>query len=109
MAIDAAKLAEQMAQAFLSVLQKKVSGITEYASSEAQKLAQTLVMIENLKASGAISEEQAKVYLQMQKSATRVVFLAIEGLGILAVEAAINAAMDVIKETVNTTLGFVLI
>lgn len=109
MAIDAGKIAQEMAKAFLLALQKDFPGITDYAASEAQKLAQTFVMIENLKVSGKINEDQAKVYLDIQKSATRVVFLTIEGLGLLAVEAALNAALDVIKQTVNTALGFVLI
>jgi hypothetical protein len=37
------------------------------------------------------------------------VLLTIEGLGIIAVEQAINAAMDVLKKTVNTALDFSLI
>jgi hypothetical protein len=37
------------------------------------------------------------------------VLLTVEGLGLLAVEQAINAALRVVKDTVNTALGFVLV
>jgi hypothetical protein len=37
------------------------------------------------------------------------VLLAIQGLGLLSVEAAINAALNVVKNTVNTAVGFALI
>jgi hypothetical protein len=35
--------------------------------------------------------------------------LTLEGLGVLAVEAAINAALSVVKETVNGALDFALL
>jgi hypothetical protein len=39
----------------------------------------------------------------------RIVLLTIEGLGILAVEAAINAAIDVVRSSVNTALGWAIL
>ena len=63
-------------------------------------------MISQLKLEGKINEEQAKLYIEIQKSSVRIVLLTIEGLGILAVEAAINAALDIVKTTVNKTIGW---
>ena len=37
------------------------------------------------------------------------VLLTIEGLGIVAVQNAINSALDVVKDTVNKAIGFGLI
>ena len=37
------------------------------------------------------------------------VLLTIEGLGIVAVQNAINAALSVVKDTVNTAIGFTLL
>ncbi|HKZ47063.1 MAG TPA: hypothetical protein VJ202_06760 [Thermodesulfobacteriota bacterium] len=34
------------------------------------------------------------------------VFLTVEGLGIIAVEEAINAAMAVVRSTINTAIGW---
>jgi hypothetical protein len=58
---------------------------------------------------GKITEEQAKLYVEIQKSSTRVVLLIIEGLGILANESAINTAIDIVKSTVNTAIGWAIL
>jgi hypothetical protein len=45
----------------------------------------------------------------MQKLASQNVLLTLQGLSLLAVEAAINAALGVIKTAVNTAIGFALL
>lgn len=80
-----------------------------YAESEARKLAQTLVMIEKLKAADKITKKQADILLDMQRQTSRVVLLTIEGLSLLAAEAAINAAIKSIRDTVNEAIGWKLI
>lgn len=98
-----------MASVFTKTLREKTPDIKNYAESESQKLAQSLVMIEQLAATGKIDEYEAKLHLDIQKNATRMVFLTIEGLGVLAVEQAINAALAAVKDAVNTALGFALL
>lgn len=109
MSLDATKLGKDILAAFNSALADKWPDIKEYSEAEAKKLAQTLVMIEVLKASGKINKEQAALHLEMQKNAARTVLMTIDGLGILAAEAAISAALNVVKDTVNTTIGFTLL
>ncbi|MBT3880312.1 MAG: hypothetical protein HON76_05330 [Candidatus Scalindua sp.] len=109
MSIDVADIAAKMLEAFKGQLTKKWPEVKVYAETEARKLAETLVMIEKLKLAGEITDEQAKLQLQIQKNACRTVFLAIEGLGIIAVEQAINAALGVLKDAINTALKFPLI
>ncbi len=109
MALSASKLGKEILVAFRGSLTEKWPDIKEYGEAEAKKLAQALVMIEALKVSGKINEEQATLHLEIQKNACRTVLLTIEGLGILAVEAAINAALVVVKDAVNTALGFALL
>lgn len=109
MSLNASQLGKDILAAFKGALTDKWPDIKEYGEAEAKKLAQTLVMIEALKVSGKINEEQATLHLEIQKNATRTVLLTLEGLGILAVEAAINAALNVVKEAVNTAVGFVLL
>ena len=109
MALDLGELAAKMFEAFKGTLTDKWPEIKDYAESESKKLAESLIMIEKLVITNQINEDQAKLYLDIQKNATRTVLLAIEGLGIIAVEQAINAAMDVLKDTVNTALGITLI
>lgn len=109
MSLNAAELGKNIVAAFKGALTEKWPDIREYGEAEAKKLAQTLVMIETLKASGKINEEQAALHIDIQKNATRIVLLTLEGLGILAVEGAINAALNVVKESVNTAVGFALL
>lgn len=108
MSLNASQLGKDILVAFKGSLASKWPDIKEYGEAEAKKLAQTLVMIEALKNSGKINEEQAALHLEIQKNATRTVLLTLEGLGILAVEAAINAALNVVKDAVNTAVGFAL-
>jgi hypothetical protein len=109
MSIDVSQLASSMASAFIIVLKDKAPDIKIYAENEAKKLAHTLVMIEELYLSNKIDQDEVKLHLDIQKNSTRIVFLTIEGLGILAVEQAINAALAVVKESVNEAIGFALL
>ncbi|TCJ12325.1 hypothetical protein EZJ19_12355 [Parasulfuritortus cantonensis] len=109
MSLNSTQLGKNILAAFKTVFAKKWPEIKEYGQAEAKKLAQTLVMIEALKAAGKINEEQARLHLEIQKNATRTVMLTLEGLGILAVEAALNAGLATIKDAVNTAVGFTLV
>jgi hypothetical protein len=109
MALDIGALAQSILGAFRGVLDQKWPTIKDYASGEATKLAHTLAQIETLKATNQISEAEASVLLQMQKNSTRSVLLTVEGMGLLLVEQAINAALDAVRGAVNTALGFALL
>ncbi len=80
-----------------------------YAESEAKKIAETVKMLAALSAAGKISKSAAKLHLRIQKNAARTVLLAVEGLTLLTVESAINAAIRAIKKVVNEGIGFSLI
>ena len=108
-AIDAQALTKQMFDAAFGVLKGKVPTMGGYVQGECAKIAQTVTTIEAELQSGQISQAQAAILLDMQKSATRSVLLSAEGLGALAVEQAINAALNVVRPIVNAALGFALI
>ncbi|WP_417915690.1 hypothetical protein [Candidatus Electronema sp. JM] len=107
--LDIATLAKNMLASMQVTLKNKWPEVKEYAESETKKLAETLILIKRLEIEGKVTPEQLRLHLEMQKNATRAVLLTIEGLGILAVEAAINAALNVVKDAVNTALGFTLL
>jgi hypothetical protein len=109
MTIDASALTKQMSDSAFAILKGKAPSIGGYVQGECAKIAQTFVTIEAGVQAGEISQEEAAVLLDMQRSATRTVLLSAEGLGMLAVEQAINAALDVVKSAVNGALGFALI
>jgi hypothetical protein len=109
MALDVGTLASQMLGAALPILQKDTQDAKSFATTEFTKIAQTIASIAEQLAGGEINQAQAVLYLNMQKNASQTVLLSLQGLGLLAVEAAINAALGVIKTTVNTAVGFALI
>src|SRR5262249_1486795 len=109
MALDIEQLAKDMLAAALPLLGKAGQDAASFAKVEFSKIAQSIVAIGEDLAAKRINQEQAELLLDMQKLASRNVLLTIEGLGLLAVEAALNAALDVVKKAVNTALGFVLI
>jgi hypothetical protein len=109
MAIDTRALAQAFARAFLGVLKKRGPAVVALAKSEAVKFARSIATIESLRAGGLISEEEAQLQLEIQRSASRAVFTATRGVSIVMAEQAINAGLDVAKAAVNGALGFPLI
>ncbi|HEY3489584.1 MAG TPA: hypothetical protein VGK27_05610 [Candidatus Deferrimicrobiaceae bacterium] len=109
MALNFDKIGKDMGAALLGSLKDKAPDIETYAKSEGVKMAQCLATITSLFATGAITQEEASIQLDIQKQAVRSILLTIEGLGSLAVEAAITAALGVAKGAVNTALKFPLI
>ena len=107
--INIEELLGNMINAASSELGAKWPAAKDYAESEFKKIGESILFIEAQYVLGKISDIQARLHLELQKQASKTVLLAIEGLGILAVEAAINAALSVLKDTVNTSLGFVLL
>lgn len=104
--IDFAKLVTDMLAAAKGQLKAHWDDAKPYAEKEFKAFAENIQLIAELKLKGKINEAQAKLYVDIQKSSIRIVLLTIEGLGILAVEAAINAAIDVVRNTVNTAIGW---
>jgi hypothetical protein len=107
--IDVQQLVTDMLKAAQGVLVQRWPQVKEYAEREFKKIGEAIASIEAQRALNQMSEEKARLHLEMQKNAAKTVLLTIEGLGSLAVEAAINAALDVVKTTVNSALGFALI
>jgi lipopolysaccharide biosynthesis regulator YciM len=109
MSLDVGELASQMFEAFKEKLSNKWPVVKDYAEVESKKLAENFVMIEKLKLTGEITEAQAKLHHEIQRNASSTVLLTLEGLELVAVEEAVNAAMEVLKETVNGALDFALL
>lgn len=107
--IDVQQILTGMLGAAQSVFGEKWPSVKDYAEAEFEKLARTLVQIELLKQRNQISEGEASVLFEMQKNTARAVMLTLEGMSLLLVEGAINAALGVVRDAVNTALGFVLI
>jgi hypothetical protein len=107
--INVQQIFTSMVGAASGVFDKKWPVIKDFAEAEFEKLARTFAQIESLKLSGQISEAEASVLFEMQKNTARAVMLALEGMSLLLVEAAINAALAAVKDIINTALGFALL
>jgi len=107
--LDVQELLKAMLEAAQGEFSEKWPTIKDFAKSELEKVASTLVQIGKLKATEQITEGEAKILLEMQKNTARTVMLTLEGMGLLLVEAAINSALAVVKDTVNRAVGFVLV
>ncbi len=102
-------LGEKMFDAAKSSLGSKFVSVKSYWQAESEKLAITLRMIIESCAADEISRAEAKILLNQQKVATSAVLTAIEGMSAVAVQAALNAALKVVKDLVNTKIGFSLL
>ncbi len=102
-------LVQDMINAAAGVCGQKWPLIREYAETEYKKYCETIQNIKRMHDEGMIDEEESRLLLDIQKSAMRSVLLCVEGMGILMVEQAINAAINSIKSVVNTAIGFVLL
>jgi hypothetical protein len=80
-----------------------------FAEPELGRLAQVLVEIGKLAATGEITDVEARSLFEIHKNTTKTVILTVKGLGLLAVENAINAALGAVRGVVNGAIGFALI
>ena len=105
MKLNTDALLKSMLNAAAGQLKKKGATAKAYAKNEFRKILEEAVHLGELKAAGKISEDEAKFLMDLQRNAARSVMLTVEGLGILAVEAAINAALAAVRDSVNTAIG----
>ena len=109
MALNVGQLTKQMLDAAKPILVDFWKETKPFAEKEFRAFAQNLVMIEKLKLTNKISKEAAALHVDIQKNSLRTVLLTIQGLGVLAVEKAIMAAIDVIRGSVNKIIGWNLL
>jgi hypothetical protein len=107
--IKVEKILPDMIAAAKGELDKKWPIIKDYAEVELKKMSLTLALIETLTLTKKIDEGEASVMLEMQKNTARAFMLTMEGMSLILVEAAINAALKTVRKIVNDALGFILL
>jgi hypothetical protein len=107
LSIDA--LVESMVAAARDSLGRDWSKARKFAEPQLDNLARSLVSIGQMTAEGAITAQEAAALLEVHKNTTRTVLLTSKGLGLLAVENAINAALGAVRDTVNGAIGVALL
>jgi hypothetical protein len=98
-------LLQEMMKAAAASLDKKWPKARDYAESEFRKLLLEAGHIQQLKKNGRITEAEAVYLIDLQRNASRTVLLTLEGLGLIAAETAINAALGAVRKTLNRALG----
>lgn len=107
--INVSQLTKQIKDAAKGELTESWPEIKDYVNAESKKIAETVKMISIMTAAGKMTQKEAKIHLRIQKNAATTVLLTVEGLGLLAVENAVNAAIKAINDVVNQAVGFKLI
>lgn len=108
-ALNVGNLLKDMLNAAKPLLKDYWKEVKPYVEKESKNFLTNLAMIAKLKLQGQITEKEARLHIEIQKSSFRTVLLAVEGLGIIAVENALNAAIGAIKKAVNTGIGWSLL
>jgi hypothetical protein len=98
-----------MLTAVENVLQAHWAVAAPFAESEMKKLSVTAAQIETGYATGGLSDEQGRILLRMQANASQAALTAIETIGMIAAQDAINAALAVLKDAVNKAVGAILV
>jgi hypothetical protein len=109
MALDATTLANNMLAAAKAPLLANWTTAEPFAKTQAANIAKQIVDIESQLLAKTITQDQASLLLDMQSNASRAALLAVEGIGIVAAQAAINAALAAVSAAVNTAVGFALL
>lgn len=102
-------LGDQMFDAAKTSFGARFATVRQYLKAESEKLAITLRLIVAGTASGEISQAEAAILLNQQKAAASAVLTAAEGMTAVAVQAALDAALGVVRQFVNGKLGFALL
>lgn len=92
--------------AMLGVLHKTGPDIVAYANAEGNKFAQSIETITALTTSGAITQEEAALHLNLQRAASQTVLSSVEGITAIVAARAINAGLGAIAAIVNKAIGF---
>ena len=98
-------LLKKMLASASGAFQERWPTAKDYAEMEFQKLLIQAEHIRKLKSQKKITEDEAKLLMDLQRNAMRSVLLTLEGLGVLTVEAAMNTALSVVRDAVNTAVG----
>lgn len=106
--IDLEKLASEMFQAVMGALAKDGKLLGTYAKDELKSYAEQLAEIAELLATQDITESEAKEAIDEAKKSMRATILAIEGIGDVAVQRAVDAALAVLKTAAKPVLGLIV-
>jgi uncharacterized protein (DUF305 family) len=107
--INVGEVALKMLEAARGELKEKWPEARNFAESEAMSFVQRMAEIKIWKERGEITEEQAQALSRLHQRSMKMVFTALEGISLAMAEKAINAALDVVRGTINTAIGWAIL
>lgn len=107
--VPISELGELMVDAARTEVPRRWPQLAPLADLELRRLAQSLVDLAGLLASGAIDEVRARQIVHIHQLAARSVLLTVEGVGLLTAEQVINAGIRAAAEKVNGTAKLALL
>lgn len=107
--VDVEALAKQMLEAAKGVFDEKWPEVKKFAESESKKFVNNMAEIAVWKVNNEITEDEARSLANLHKRSMKMVFTALEGISLAMAEKAINAAIDVIRQAVNTAIGWAIL
>jgi hypothetical protein len=103
--LDMNKVVNDMLQASASSLIKGGQQASEYASHEYTQFIEDIEHVQTMADEGTITAAEAQALVDQHKMSMQAVLLCIEGLGVVAVQNAINAALQVLNNAIAAALG----
>jgi hypothetical protein len=103
--LDVTKVVGAMLQASAAALAKGGQKATEYATHEYAAFISDIEHVQTMAEEGTISKAEAQALVDQHKLSMQAVLVAIEGLGLIAVQEAINAALRALNDALKDTLG----
>ena len=103
--LDINKVVNDMLQASAGALIKGGKQASEYASHEYAGFIADIQHVQTMAEQGTITKEEAQALVDQHKLSMQAVLVAVEGLSLIAVQSAINAALAVLSQALSATLG----
>ncbi len=90
------------------ILESKWHSFKPYAEHEFRQFTENAEFLANLRINNEINDAELKARLELQKLALKNVLLAIEGIGLIAAQEVINAAINILAKAIKTVLNISL-
>jgi hypothetical protein len=104
--LNLSTLVNDMVHAGSTVLAEKWPDIRDNFRGEMEEIGKAILRMQTLLAMGEITQEQARLAIDIQKKSATAVMIGNKLMSRIAVEGAINAALGSVAKTVNTALGW---
>jgi len=99
------QVVNDMLQAALPHLLKVGQQASTFASHEFQQYITNIEHVQTMVEEKNVTRQEAQFLVDQYKMSMKAVLLTVEGLGVIATQKAINAAIDILNSALNTALG----